>query len=135
MKKPLNRKLIVKEQLKKGAGPCEIQRVLEEKGIYISRMTLWRDTLEVQKYSEKELIYNHEMNEIERRKSLRERQKKAVQAKNSLRLVNPPSVPDKSKEKPVKRVPEPGADRYQVMKGKELEDFFKDSSDGYRSPF
>ena len=88
MKRPLTRKLIIKEQLEKGLNPCEIIEALERKGIHISRMTLWRDMQEVQKYSTAELIYKHEMGDIERRKVLRERQRMAVQAKNSMGLVN-----------------------------------------------
>ena len=87
MKRPLKRKLIVKEQLEKGLNPCEIIEALEEKGIHISRMTLYRDIQEAQQYSTEELIYNHEIGDIERRKSLLERQRMAVQAKNSLGLV------------------------------------------------
>jgi hypothetical protein len=83
MRRPLTRKLIVKEQLEKGLNPCEIIEALEIKGIHISRMTLWRDMQEVQKYTEKELIYKHEMGDIERRKSLLERQRMAVQGKNT----------------------------------------------------
>ena len=133
MRRPLTRKLIVKEQLEKGLNLCEIIEALSEKGIHISRMTLWRDIQEVQKYTEKELIYIHEMGDIERRKSLLERQRKAVQAKNTWRLVKPPSGPDKPIEK---KKPVPGPFKYQVIRGKELEDFFKDSrEDRYRSPF
>ena len=84
MKRPLTRKLIIKEQLEQGADPWEILRTLVEQNIHITRMTLWRDMQEVRRNSKDELIYKYEMADIERRKVLRERQKKAVAAKYAM---------------------------------------------------
>ena len=132
MKRPLTRKLIVKEQLEKGLSPCEIIEALEEKGIRISKMTLWRDCQEVQNCTTEELIYKHELGDIERRKSLLERLRMAVQANNSLEIVKQPSGQDKPIEK---KKPVSGPFKYRVIAGKELEDFFKDTEeDRYRSP-
>jgi hypothetical protein len=132
MKRPLTRKLIVKERLEKDLNPCRIIDALSAKGIHISRMTLWRDAQEVKSCSTDELIWKHEMGDIERRKSLLARQRMAVQAKNSIGIVEQSSGPDKPREK---KRPASGPFKYQVMRGKELEDFFKDTEeDRYRSP-
>lgn len=141
MKRPLTRKLIVKEQLEQAADPWEILRKLEEKNIYITRMTLWRDMQEVQRCSKDELIYKYEMADIERRKVLRERQKKAVAAKQGPVAANPPfnpdkppATPDKPIEKPKHRLPD-AAYNYQVIRGRELEEFMQDiRDDRYRMP-